>query len=77
MKKLKLKALNLNAEELLTRAQMKAILGGSNGSGGNGGSGGFNCSVPGQKCTSDSECGGNCPKCVKIPQQDYSICATS
>jgi hypothetical protein len=41
MKKLKLKALELGAKEVLSRDQLKNVLGGS-GSGGSGGSGGNN-----------------------------------
>ena len=37
MKKLKLKALELGASEVLTRAQLKNVLGGSSGSGGTSG----------------------------------------
>lgn len=40
MKKLKLAALNLGAQEILTRSQLKNILGGSLGSEGSGGGGG-------------------------------------
>jgi len=43
MKKLKLKALELGASELLTREQLKSVLGGD-GSGGGSGGGGFGCS---------------------------------
>lgn len=52
MKKLKLDFQQLNAE-VLTRSQLKMIIGGSGGSGGGGGSDAY-----GTCCTSTGDCGG-------------------
>lgn len=67
MKKLTLKALNLDAKELLTREQKRMIFGGS-GSGGSGGSGTdtcYKCKEKGEwvygygDCSSKSSCDAN------------------
>lgn len=55
MKKLKLQALKLGAKELLTREQLKNLMGGSGGSGNK-------CNV---SCSSDSDCDSVCPNCEK------------
>ncbi len=56
---------------LLSKAEMKRILGGveelDNSEGG--------CLDRG--CTKDSECGGNCPKCIEVNPTWGTICATS
>lgn len=55
MKKLKFKALELGAQELLTREQLKQVMGGNDGSGGSGaGSCTYtkNCSSGSVSCTS-------------------------
>lgn len=70
MKKLSLNAATFSKGEVLTRNQLKKVMGGNSSATGG-------CSVPGTKCTSSSECGGKCPNCVAIPGQTYSICATS
>ena len=70
MKKLKLTALNLGAKEILTRTQLKSILGGLDGSGGTG-SGGCSSS-PSSSCCVDCKDGGKTKDC------GYGvICSTS
>jgi hypothetical protein len=61
MKKLKLKALELGAKELLTREQLKMVLGGDFGSGSGSGSGsGTTCN-----CNSSDDCKDTSkPSCV-------------
>jgi hypothetical protein len=59
----------------LNKNEMKMVMGGVDESIEDVEGGG--CTVPGTKCTSASDCGGNCPKCVSIPNQTYKICATS
>ncbi|TDO22350.1 hypothetical protein CLV32_1318 [Pedobacter duraquae] len=52
---------------LLSKSDMKKIMGGSQDEGG--------CLDRG--CTKDSECGGNCPKCVEVNPTWGTTCATS
>ncbi|OQD42717.1 hypothetical protein BUL40_09355 [Croceivirga radicis] len=62
MKKLSLKKLNLGADELLQKEQLKTVFGGY-------GSGCFD------DCKSDSDCSGECPKCY-ITQGGDGGCGT-
>ena len=61
MKKLKLRALELGATEILTREQLKKVLGGSGSGTGSGGSGGLGCPVDecdaGHPCRTPLSCG--------------------
>lgn len=70
MKKLKLKALELGAKEVLTRAQLKNILGGS-------GNGGNECSAYAcnQKCTCEANSGTNTCWDSSNPPEAYCDCA--
>ncbi|WP_136468922.1 hypothetical protein [Flagellimonas onchidii] len=52
MKKLSLKKLNLSKDDLVQKEQLKTVFGGYGGYGG--------CF---DDCKSDSDCGGDCPKC--------------
>lgn len=55
MKKLKLKALELGAKEVLSRAQLKNVLGGA-GSGSGSGSGSGTYDQCADECTTDAQC---------------------
>ncbi|HEY8959422.1 hypothetical protein [Chitinophaga sp.] len=72
MKKLRLKALDLGATELLTRERLRTILGGGSGSGGSGEActnacGGTLGSCPdGKKCTSET--------CPGEPDFTHTVC---
>lgn len=70
MKQLKLKALELGGKEVLTRAQLKNILGGS-------GNGGNSCSATGcgQTCYCDSDSGTNVCWASYDPEEVYCDCA--
>lgn len=76
MKKLKLKALELGAKELLTREQLKMVLGGDDGSGSGSGSGsGIKCD-----CNTSADCKDTAkPTCVNGcngPKDGYyGVCA--
>ena len=70
MKKLKLNLQQFPGAEVLTRSQLKNVLGGTNIPLTQGG-----CLSKG--CSSDSDCGGNCPKCVNVNPTYGNICATS
>mgnify|MGYP007126786772 FL=1 len=61
MKKLKLRLQNIEGAEVLSREQLKKVMGGDFG-----GSGGPNCT---SSCTSDSDCSGgdnSCKKCIAL-----------
>jgi len=63
MKKLKLKALELGVNEVLTRTQLKTVMGGNMGGG--------NCGT--SECTSDSNCSTKFPKCkIVVCQSDQT-----
>ena len=53
---------------LLSKAEMKKVMGGSTEPVGG-------CLDRG--CTKDSDCGGNCPKCVEVNPTWGTTCATS
>jgi len=59
MKKLRLKALALGANEMLTREQLKNVFGGSGGSGSGSGSG--KCET--SECSSNANCSAKFPTC--------------
>ncbi len=62
MKKLKLNLQNFEGAEVLTRMQLKNVMGGSGGESGSG----PNCT---DKCSSDSDCSGgdnSCKKCTAL-----------
>ena len=72
MKKLKLNELNLGNAEVLTREELKKVLGGMGS-----GSGGTNCT---DSCETDSDCnGGSENSCNKCSQSSimYHKCVTS
>lgn len=57
----------------LSKAEMKKIMGG--GVDTNNDSVGGGCLD--RHCTKDSDCGGNCPKCIEVNPTWGTICATS
>lgn len=61
MKKLKLRAIELGAKEILSREQLKMILGGDDGS-------------AGTSCTADSDCQGGMKCCMTTDGSSIKIC---